>query len=386
MAPATPTPQAPDAAPAIPQPGTIAQLDPKTVSADPVRFQFKRNVGQKGVSDKLKNVSDYNPELGGQLSVWHDPADGRTYVVNGHHRLELAQRSGAPKVDVRYIDAENAQEARAKGALINIAEDQGTPLDAAKLFRDSGITPDDLKARGIALNGRIARTGLGLSNLDQGIFDQVVSGEMPEDTASIIGEMLPHQFSDQRAVVDAIDKAQKSGKKMSPAQVSESIRVGLRPGNQVTETQDTLFGSVSQTRNLFAEIGDLSDYVKKQLSQEKRLFGTVSSQASAERLGGHGNVINAAENARIANESAQAKAVYDKLSEMSGPVSDALADGARELANGGNVNAIKTRAYEAIRRAISETLTGKKESVPGGSSAGNPGGGGEVAPPQSGLF
>ena len=379
----------PPEAAGAPPPGTLAQISPNSIKADPVRFQFKRDTGgAAGVGDKLKSVDTYNPDLGGILNVWHDPADGQTYVVNGHHRLDLAQRANAPSVDVRYIDAANAPEARAKGALINIAEDQGTPLDAAKLFRDTGISPADLKSRGISLSGKTARAGLGLSKLDQGIFDQVVSGDIPEANASIIGEMLPDRFADQRAVINAIDKAAARGKAMTPAQIQESIRVGMRPENQITETQDTLFGTESETRSLFAETGEISDYVRKQLSQEKRLFGSVSSSGAAERLGGAGNVINAEENSRIAGETKQAQAVYDKLSGMSGPVSDALAAGAKELATSGeNPNAIKARTYESVRRAISETLSGAKGRVPEGLPPGDSDGVGQAPGPAPGdLF
>jgi hypothetical protein len=370
--------------PAAPKPGTLGQVAPHSLAVDPVRFQFKRDVGQKGVSDKLKSVGQYNPDLGGILSVWVDPADGKSYVVNGHHRLELAQRTNAKSVDVRYIDAPNATQARAKGAIINIAEDQGTAIDAAKVFRDTGISPAELKAQGVSLNGRVARTGLGLANLEQPIFDMVISGDITPENASAIGEALPNRFADQRAIVDAIDKAAARGKHMTPAQISESIRVGMRPGNEITETQDSLFGSTSETRSLFAETGELSDYIRKQLSQEKRLFGTVASNAAAERLAGAGNVMNAGENMRIASETTQAQAVYDKLSGMSGPVSDALAAGARDLAHGKNANAIKSSTYDAVRRAISETVSGGKSLVPEGSPRGNPGGSGSAAGAASG--
>ena len=373
-------------APEAPKPGSIAQIPTTDIAVDPVRFQFKQNVGQKGVGEELKSVEKYDPELGGIISVWHDPADGKTYVVNGHHRVELAQRTGHPDMTVRYLDAKNAQQARAKGALINIAEGRGTPLDAAKVFRDLGYGPDDLKKAGISMKGAIARTGMGLANLDQSIFDAVAQGDIPAETAAVIGEMLPDRYADQRAVVDSIDKANARGKRMSPAEIRESIRVALRPDQQVTETQSTLFGDVSETRGLFAEIGQISEYVQKQLRQEKRLFGSVSSEASAQRLAGVGNVIRAEENARIAEDTSHAQEVYNKLSGMSGPVSEAISQGARELAEGGNANAIKQRTYEAVREAISRTLSGGESSVSGGLQGRGEGGGGEAGTGQHDLF
>lgn len=369
-----------------PKPGSIAQVPTSDIHVDPVRFQFKRDVGRKGVGDELKSVEKYDPELGGIISVWHDPADGKTYVVNGHHRVELAQRTGHPDMTVRYLKAGDALEARAKGALINIAEGRGTPLDAAKIFRDMHYTPEDLKKAGISLKGSVARTGMGLAGLDQSIFDAVAQGESPAETAGAIGEMLPGRFADQRAVIDSIDKASARGKRMTPAEIRESIRVGLSPDQEVTHTQSTLFGDVSETHGLFAETGQISEYIQEQLRKEKRLFGSVSNEAAAQRLAGAGNVIKAEDNARIAEESSQAQEVYHKLSGKSGPVSDAVRNGARELAEGGNANAVKQRTYEAVRAVISRTLSGEKEGVSGGFPPGSEGGGGEAGAGQHDLF
>lgn len=47
--------------------------------------------------------------------VWLDHANGKTYVVNGHHRGDLAKRLGEKSITVKYLDAKDA---RAKGALI----------------------------------------------------------------------------------------------------------------------------------------------------------------------------------------------------------------------------------------------------------------------------
>lgn len=147
---------------------------------------------------------------------------------------------------------------------------------------------------------------------------------------------------------------------MTPAQIGESIRVGMRPGNEITETQDSLFGSYEDTRSLFSEIGEISDYVRKQLGAEKRTFGTVSKSAAAGQLERAGNKLNAEENLRIAAAAKHAQLVYDKLSGMSGPVSDAIAAGAKKLAQkGADSNAVKQSAYEAVRKAISEALPGR---------------------------
>ena len=77
---------------------------------------------------ELHGVKNWNPESAGVISVWRDPENGKTFVVNGHHRLDLANRLGVEKVTARYIDAPDAATARMKGAITNIAEGPGRRL------------------------------------------------------------------------------------------------------------------------------------------------------------------------------------------------------------------------------------------------------------------
>src|SRR5207253_1802522 len=98
-----------------------------------------------------EGVAKWNPDLGGILLVWHDPADKKTYVINGHHRLDIAKKLGADNVVVRYINAKDAEEARSKGALTNIAEGHGTAVDAAKWMRDTHNTLEDMAKEGVSV-------------------------------------------------------------------------------------------------------------------------------------------------------------------------------------------------------------------------------------------
>jgi ParB-like chromosome segregation protein Spo0J len=44
------------------------------------------------------------------------------YVIDGHRRLQLAQRVGASKVYVQYLDEPSDADAFAKGVLLNLAQ------------------------------------------------------------------------------------------------------------------------------------------------------------------------------------------------------------------------------------------------------------------------
>src|SRR5262249_36761607 len=117
-----------------------------------------------------------------------------------------------------------------------------------------------------------------------------------------------------------------------------------------------LFGEHETTRSLLPEKAEVSDYVRKQLATERRLFGAVSSESAAERLGAGGNVIRAGENAQVAERANQGLMLYDKLSTGASALGTHLDRAAQSIADGENPNEVKQRAYKQIRSEISEQL------------------------------
>lgn len=357
------------------QEGAVTELPREEIHADPKRFQFKsKSVGKGGVTDKLKDV-DFDPRQAGALTVWKDPKDGKTYVINGHHRLE---RANAAKYDkpllVQYIDAANAPEARTKGALMNINEGNGEPLDAAKILRDGKFTPEDLKQFGISRNSPIVKQGLALSKLDDSVFEDVATGKVPEDKAVVIGEMLDKPADQKAAAKLAI---QSEDKKITPSEFREALGF-IKSGPKSTESKQDLFGDYEVEKNLYFEKGEVSDFIKNQLATEKRLFGTVGKEKNATRLAQAGNTINADESTERSQQAAQALDIYNKLKNMSGPVADILDSAAKELAEGGKPRDVKERAYQRIFQQLGTDLHsffgGTKEAVRGGNEDAKQGG------------
>jgi hypothetical protein len=96
------------------------------------------------VSDETQRGREVQPHLAGTVSVWKDPADGDFYVTNGHHRLELAERAGAKNINVFRVDARDAVTRRVRWQHSRTSpKSSATPLDAAKFFRDTGMTPEN---------------------------------------------------------------------------------------------------------------------------------------------------------------------------------------------------------------------------------------------------
>ncbi|HEX2949329.1 MAG TPA: zinc-dependent peptidase [Armatimonadota bacterium] len=346
------------------QPGWIGQMNPQQIKADPQRFQYKIGMGENGTGGELRGVQQYDPELGGILSVWKDPANGQTYVVNGHHRLELAKRTGADAVTVRFLDADTAEDARTKGALINIAEGRGSAIDAAKLFRDTHLTADDLQNVGISLKGKMAREGIALANLHPALFGRVAREEMPLSRGVIIGEQLPNQGK-QLDLVKMIDKTEKSGRRVNDGTLSELIRF-VNGSEQHTTTTNSLFGEEEITQTNALEKAELSSFVKDRLSKDARLFGYVSKGNRAQELERGGNSINVEESGKIAKEANQALATFEQLSVTKGPIADALNEAANEYkgASRSQQNSIRENLYERVKQAVSDTLTGKETEIP----------------------
>lgn len=339
------------------KPGESGEVNPKDLTFDPQRFQYKLNVNERGVTNLLTGQK-WNPDLAGVVSVWRDPQDGKLYVINGHHRAQLAVERGVDRLLVRHVDVKTAAEARARGALQNIAEGRGTAVDAAKFFRESGIGPADLDKHGISLGEATAAKGLALSRLDPSIFEKVATGKMSEGRGIAIGEATA-DAAQQEAIVKLIDKREAQGKNVTEATVAELARFVGRSGSRTVE-QGGLFGANQQIHSLAMEKAEISAYVKSQLSRERRIFGAVSSEDKAAALGRvKDQSINAAENKKISQEAGQAEEAYNRLSARSGPVNDALDKAARELASGYHKpEEIKQRTYGAIREEVRKAVSG----------------------------
>ena len=343
-------------------PGKVGEMKVSDLKVAPAKFQYKLSTDAEGVGTLLKETKVFNPDLAGVISVWRDPADGKMYVVNGHHRYELAKRTGQKTVTVRHIIAKDATTARAIGALQNIAEGRGTAIDAAKFFHDSGLTPEQLKEKGISLGEKTASDGLAMSRLDPQILAKVINGDLRQGMAVAIGEGTA-DHAQQAAILKQVDRMERKGQKVSDSRVREFIRLANQTEKRVEETT-SLFGTEQVERSLLWEKSAVSEYVQDQLKKDKKLFGFVAKSDRAAELERGGNKIDVEKSKEISTGAAQAEEVYNLLSARAGPIATILDEAARKLADGENAAAVKSEAYSRIRAEVSKTLGGGQ----GGSS------------------
>jgi hypothetical protein len=303
------------------EPGTVRDMKPGEISFDPSRFQYKLNatatIGEVG---SLSGVRKWDANLSGVMSVWKDPGDGKVYVINGHNRLALANRLGAEAVTVRFLNAANATEARAIGALQNIAEGAGSPMDAAKFFRDTGIkNQQDVEARGLPLGSGQAEKGLRLSKLPGDVFNAVVRGDLTVNRGAIIGGSGLDDAK-QREVFKMI-----GSRKAITDQTLQELVEHAAASVQRTQTTMSLFGETEEAKDNLLTRAKLSASLKAKIAREKRLFSTVSKAKAASTLTEKGgNVINQEQSAKVAGEASEALGVFERLKSSAGPISSAL--------------------------------------------------------------
>jgi len=114
----------------------------------PDLMQFKRMDNTKsGVNELDKLEGEWDDRKAGVIQLWEplNPAEyglkaGQKYLVfNGHHRLDLAERSGRTGLNaqiLREADGYSVHDARRLGAEINIADGKGTIYDQVKWLRE----------------------------------------------------------------------------------------------------------------------------------------------------------------------------------------------------------------------------------------------------------
>lgn len=346
------TGRVPESQAAAPKPGDVRNVSPDGIEVDPERFQYKIGASKTGEVGSLSGVQKWDPNLAGVISVWQDPADGKTYVINGHNRLGLARRLGAEEVTVRFLKAANAKEARAIGAMQNIAEGAGKDTDAAKFFRDSGITTmEQVKGRGLPLNSGKAERGLALAQLPDEIFQDVIQGNLRTRRAAVIGGSGLDQDK-QREVYKVL--------KQRPSMTDETLQEyveHLAVSSRQTQTEIDLFGKNTKTVDTGLARAELSNGLKKALGREARLLGAVSKNSQAvellEQRGG--NTINVEQSQQQAQEASSVLRVFNQL-KSSGAVGSALDQAAQRLMAGEKRSTVQKELRESVIQAMEDEL------------------------------
>jgi len=255
-------------------------MDPNRIGVYPGLQYKKAGVSDtaNAVTDSLKNVTKYDQGTPGPLTVWRD-ADGNNWVMNGHHRRELAIRTGEPDVPVRVFDENDGvdfNKARALGAIQNIKDDNGTALDAATVLRDLNANPEQLQSWGVNLKKGLGRDATSLLKLSPDSLSLVENGQVPEPVAASVAEA----GLDPRRELATMKEAARG--ELKTRDQGSALAALARSAPMIDRTGGTgdLFGEFDDQLSL-AEQSKIAEAVARRLSQNQRLYEAVAKGRAA---------------------------------------------------------------------------------------------------------
>ena len=350
-------PAEPEAAPVLQPPtvddvtaGTVATIPVENIAVDPKRFQFKEagQLTRTGQSGSLSDTDVFNADLANVISVWRDPADNKTYVVNGHNRLARAVRANRGSINVRFMDAASASEARLKGAMQNIAEGNGTPIDAAKIMRESAMSSEDMVAQGMPKSGAIFAKAAPLAKLPDELFNQVARGDMTIDIGAAIGS----SGAEEQVMRDLASAAKR--KKWSAAKTAEAASIARFA--QVESVDDPnalgLPGFDQLLSSDFSKQLEVRVAIRGQLRAEINALSAAASTKKAGYLEQAGNVIDVEASGAARASAQQGEAVFNRLANMSGPLSDLITELAAEVKGNKRATTVVGENLQRVRAAL----------------------------------
>nr|AKH47343.1 hypothetical protein DVVG_00008 [uncultured marine virus] len=347
-----------DAADNIDGPSTEL-IDPRAITIDAKRFQFKESFSEEGVTQRLKAVDEWDHTKAGQVLVFED-ASGKQFIADGHQRTALAKRvmDKDPNRKLRIagivrreVDGFNAEDVMIEAAMKNIAEtDIPSPQmvrDAAKIMR---IRPEELTnlLKTLPRGSRMVRIARQLTNVSDESFSAVINKQINPNHAAKVAELVPNDHDLQDAIVKLLIK--EGSLEKSDFEVEAIIRQAREiPTQQIK--QETLFGVEEFQESLFSERAKILKNTIQRLRQDKNAFrNLIKNKTNIEAAG---NQLSMDVNARIAQENAIAIELLQKLANKKGGLSDALTEAAREGKKTGKFTGATRNFTDSVREAIS---------------------------------
>lgn len=332
------------------RPITTGSFDPAGLATDAARFQYKADADAEGVTARLRGVEAWDPLAAGRLLIWEDRGGAR-FVADGHQRFGLARRLNDDRgfehtLDgylFREADGWRASDMRVMAALKNIREGSGSPMDAAKVFREA---PDALADRSLPVTGDFMAQARGLSMLHEDAFKAAVNRVVDERYAAEIGRNAGGRPDLHMDMVRLMKAAEPANVDEARALVVEALQDDWI---KTQGSQEDLFG---YDPSMSAMIGraKVAAAVKRALGKDARLFNQLVKNADAIEAGGNA-LARDANQARLAVDRA-ALEVSAKLALRHGPIGEAMAAAAAKVTAGENPALAARGVIARLRSAL----------------------------------
>lgn len=260
----------------------VYEIPIEDIKVDAKKFQFR--LRGTDIDSRFGTETKYNKDLSGITHLYKDES-GQLFVIDGHHRIGLAQRSGEETITAKIIDSKdmNIKEARIFGAKLNIAEENAGTLDVAKLIKNGDITKEDFKKYNIRTNSNIYKDGVALAEANQKLFDKVLIGRAEPELVAEISKNFPDK-KEQLKVFDYIRDSNTNGKEITPENV-KFLRGAIYDTDGTDSNWDffSLMGE-DKTVSLVNQKIDLINFLNKDIKDQKNLFKRITKKKNVDLL------------------------------------------------------------------------------------------------------
>lgn len=186
------------------------------------------------------------------IIAW-ERTNGDLEIITGRHRLDLAKRRGEetiPAQIVREAEGFDARAARIVDAEQNIKDEKGTVEDYARYFRESTITAEAAKNRGLLSRASQLDSWVLGKDAASETFDSFTAGNITADQAVAIAKSAPKDADLQRVGLLYALKNPKAG----PSEISNFVKVISDSGKPPPQAYDqmSMFGDDAAVKQAMA--------------------------------------------------------------------------------------------------------------------------------------
>lgn len=216
----------------------LVLIDPKEIQVDAATYQFRAGGDGKGVTEKGRYKTDkWDPLLHGDPILVHERLDGRVFVADGHHRVDLAKtlndkNAGPGKLAamvLREADGYSAQDVKIIAAYKNMAHGHTDVVDAARVFKEaeSGKVNMELLPS-LQMDKGNLRMAYSMSKLSDSVLDKVQKGEVQPEIAAKLAEKVPNDGVRQEKILALVkQKLEQQEYKRTEAAKASTVQVNI---------------------------------------------------------------------------------------------------------------------------------------------------------------
>jgi hypothetical protein len=187
----------------------------------------------------------------------------------------------------REVDGVSPDEAMVKGLMINLRNNTGTAIDAAKIMRSRFEADFKSFEKSLPARSNLVRNTKGLFQLSDDAWGMVSNTKNLENLGAKVGEII-----EDKSLHANIIKILKDKKFSSITELEQTLRLTNTLPKTVTK-QDTLFGTDFFAETLLVERSQLLNWAKKNINKRSAAFKTiVENDTTLQKAGNKLNKLN----------------------------------------------------------------------------------------------